>query len=100
MEIDQAKEEEQDSDEAPAATPDPSDDETDEESVAPTIRAKSSETLRAKSVGKASQEEPPSEGRPPPKRDLPFGRPATRGKKPEKQPSPEVDDEDTEDEEL
>ncbi|OAL01651.1 hypothetical protein IQ06DRAFT_292499 [Phaeosphaeriaceae sp. SRC1lsM3a] len=102
MEIDQAKEGEQDSDEATAATPEPSDDETDEEeSVAPPTRAKSSETLRASSVAKASKDEPPTDGRPPPKRELPFGRPVTRGKKPEKQPSPAVDDdEDTEDEEL
>ncbi|KAH7411747.1 hypothetical protein DE146DRAFT_253819 [Phaeosphaeria sp. MPI-PUGE-AT-0046c] len=102
MEIDQAKEEEQDSDEAPAATPDLSDDETDEEeSAAPPTRGRSSETLRDSSVAKASKEEPPTDGRPPPKRELPFGRPATRGKKPEKQPSPGlVDDEDTEDEEL
>jgi hypothetical protein len=103
MEIDQAKEEEQDSDEAPAATPDASDDETDgEEDAAPTRRAKSSETLRASSVAKASKEEEKATGNPPPKRELPFGRRPTRSKQPEKHPSPAAEDEDdaTDDEEL
>jgi hypothetical protein len=103
MEIDQAKvEEQQDSDEVPAATPDPSDDETDEEdSAVSSARAKSSETLRASSVAKASKEEPLIDGKPPPKRELPFGRPATRSRQPEKQPTPAIeDDEDTEEEEL
>lgn len=102
MEIDQAKEEEQEGDEAPAATPDPSDDETDaEEIVAPSVRAKS-ETLRASSIAKTSKEEVHSDGNPPPKRELPFGRPATRSKRPEKQPSPAAEDEDdvTDDKEL
>jgi hypothetical protein len=103
MEIDQAKEEEQqDSDEVPAATPDPSDDDTDEEdsAVLPS-RAKSSETLRAGSMAKASKEEPQLDGNPPPKRELPFGRRATRSRQPEKKPAPAAeDDEDTEDEEL
>jgi hypothetical protein len=103
MEIDQAKaEEQQDSDGAPAATPDPSDDETDEEDVAiPPARAKSSETLRASSVATAAKEEPRIDGKPPPKRELPFGRPATRSRQSEKQPEPAADeDEDTDDEEL
>jgi hypothetical protein len=105
MEIDQAKVEEQDSDEAPTATPDPSDDETDEEDIAvPSTRAKSSETLRGSSVAKASNEEPKIDGKPPPKRELPFGRPATRSRQPEKPspPAPEDNDDDdaTDDEEL
>jgi hypothetical protein len=105
MEIDEAKVEEQDSDEALAATPDPSDDETDEEDVpAPSIRAKSSETLRASSVAKTSKEDPKINGKPPPKRELPFGRPATRSRQPEKPslPAPETDNDDdaTDDEEL
>lgn len=78
IEMKQAKEEEQESD---AATPDPSDDETDEEEAAATR----------------------SDGNPPPKRELPFGRPATRSKQPaeESSPPPAMDeDEDTEDEEL
>jgi hypothetical protein len=103
MEIEQTKQEEQDSDDVPAATPEPSDDETDEEEeTALPSRAKSSETLRAGSIAKGSQEEVQGEGKPPPKRELPFGRPVTRSKQPEKQPSPaaEDDDDDTEDEEL
>jgi hypothetical protein len=91
-------------DEAPSTTPDASDDETDEdESAALPVREKSSETLRASSVAQVSKEDPPSEGNPPPKRELPFGRRATRSKQPEKQPSPPPppdDDEDTDDEEL
>jgi hypothetical protein len=93
MEIDQAKEEEQD--EVPAATPDPSDDETDEEDVAPQLPG----ILRSSSA-KATKE---SEGGPPPKRELPFGQQTIRTKQPEKQlPSAadEDDDEDAEDEEL
>jgi hypothetical protein len=101
MEIDQVKtEEQQDSDEAPAATPDPSDDETDEEDVViPPARVKSSETLRASSLARATKEESRLDGNPPPKRQLPFGRPATRSRQPDKQPSFAVDeDEDSEDE--
>jgi hypothetical protein len=103
MEIDQAEaEEQQDSDEMPAATPDPSDDETDEEdSAVSSARAKSSATLRASSVAKASKEEVRIDGKPPPQRELPFGRPATRSRQPKKQPAPAAEeDEDTEDEEL
>jgi hypothetical protein len=103
MEIDQAKAEEQDSDEAPAATPDASEDETDEEdSAAPSVREKSSETLRSSSVAQVSKKIPQSEGAPPPKRELPFGRRlATRSKQLEKQPSPLADDDEgTDDEEL
>jgi hypothetical protein len=101
MEVDQAKtEEQQDSDEAPSATPDPSDDETDEEDVLiPPARMQSSGTLRASSVAKATKEESRLDGIPPPKRQLPFGRPATRSRQPEKQPSLAVEeDEDSEDE--
>jgi hypothetical protein len=94
MEIDQAKEEEQD--EVPGATPDPSDDETDkEDNVAPQLPG----ILRSSSA-KATKE---SEGGPPPKRELPFGQQTIRTKQPEKQlPSAadEDDDEDAEDEEL
>lgn len=92
MEIDQAKEEEQDE-----ATPEPSDDETDGEAD----EVMSSQTLRSGSVAKVTgkKEESKSDGKPPPKRELPFGRPATR-KAPAKEPSPVEDDDDTEDEEL
>ncbi|KAF1918204.1 hypothetical protein BDU57DRAFT_514844 [Ampelomyces quisqualis] len=103
MEIDQAKQEEQDSDDALAATPEPSDDETDEEEdTALPSRAKSSDTPRASSVGRRSKEEPQNHGNPPPKRELPFGRPAARSRQPEKPPLPVAEDEadDTEDEEL
>jgi hypothetical protein len=98
MDIDEAKAEEQDSDEATAATPNASDDETDEdESAAPPVQEESSETLRASSVAQVSKEDPLSEGHPPPKRELPFGRPSTRSKQPAKQPSPPSDDDDDED---
>jgi hypothetical protein len=98
MEIDQAKEEEQDDDELPAATPEPSDDETDEEdNAAPQPRQKSSETLRSGS--QAAKDEPQSDGHPPPKRELPFGRPATRSKPPEERPSPPANEDDEADEE-
>jgi hypothetical protein len=103
MEIDQLKAEEQDSDEAPAATPDASDDETDEQdSAAPSVREKSSETLGSSSVAQVSNNKSQSEGTPPPKRELPFGRrPATRSKQIAKQPSPTAeDDEATDEEEL
>jgi hypothetical protein len=105
MEIDQAKAEEQDSDGVQAATPDPSDDETDEEedSAAPSAREKSSATLRSSSAAQASKKELQTDGNPPPKRELPFGRPATRSKQSQKQLSPPVDedgDEGTDDEEL
>ncbi|KAH8716821.1 hypothetical protein GQ44DRAFT_829688 [Phaeosphaeriaceae sp. PMI808] len=110
MEIDEAKQEDQTDDELPAATPDPSDDETDEEETATsppqlTTRKKLSETLSSGLVAQASRVESESEGHPPPKRELPFGRPATRSKQPQKQPSPTVDEEDEaededEDEEL
>ncbi|KAH3915235.1 hypothetical protein HBH56_086130 [Parastagonospora nodorum] len=95
--------EEPDSDDAPAATPEASEDETDEEeATAPSVRAKSSETLGANSA-KASQEGAKSSDKPPPKRELPFGRPATRSKPSEKKPEPAVGDDDedaTDDEEL
>ncbi|KAH4069412.1 hypothetical protein HBH98_015150 [Parastagonospora nodorum] len=95
--------EEPDSDDAPAATPEASEDETDEEeATVPSVRAKSLETLGANSA-KASQEEAKSSDKPPPKRELPFGRPATRSKPSEKKPEPAVGDDDedaTDDEEL
>lgn len=102
MEIDQAKEEEPEDEEVPAATPDHSEGETSgDEAAAPPVRAKSSETLRSTSVTRASKESE-SDGRPPPKRDLPFGKQAIRTKQPEDQPPPPADDEDddTDDEEL
>ncbi|KAH7073686.1 hypothetical protein BKA63DRAFT_472073 [Paraphoma chrysanthemicola] len=96
IEIDQAKEEEQDED-LPEATPEQSDEETDEEENAALPRAKSSETLGS---SQAAKEEAENDGRPPPKRELPFGRPATRSKQAEKRsPSPAEEDE-TDDEEL
>ncbi|KAF2826523.1 hypothetical protein CC86DRAFT_370489 [Ophiobolus disseminans] len=103
METNQVKDEEQDSD---AATPDPSDDETDEEeAAAPSLLEKPSETVTSSPVAQAAKAkgEVNSDGNPPPKRELPFGRPATRSKQPAKEPSPRPpvgDDDDTEDEEL
>jgi hypothetical protein len=101
MEIDQAKVEEQDEDEAPEpVTPDHSDDETDqEEDFAPQTRARSSETLRSSSAvaqGKATG----GKGIPPP-RALPFSKLPDRRKEVEKSKTPVVDEDDeTEDEEL
>ncbi|KAF2033555.1 hypothetical protein EK21DRAFT_58594 [Setomelanomma holmii] len=98
MEIDEAKVEEQD-DEEPAHTPDPSDDETDgEETAAPQAREKSPETLRSSSV--VAKEESQTDGKPPPKRELPFGRPATRSNQLEQPSSPAKEDDETDDEEL
>lgn len=102
MEIDQAKTEEQDDDEAPEpVTPDQSDDETDgEDELAPQTEARSSETPRGTSVvaqgskGKATE----SEGVPPP-RALPFSKLVDRRKEAEKSVVDDEDDE-TEDEEL
>jgi hypothetical protein len=102
MEIDQAKIEEQDDDEAPEpVTPDQSDDETDEEDEpAPQTRARTSETLRGTSMvaqgskGKATE----SDGVPPP-RALPFSKLADRRKEVDKSVVDGEDDE-TEDEEL
>ncbi|KAL5390351.1 hypothetical protein DPSP01_001921 [Paraphaeosphaeria sporulosa] len=121
MEVDQAKAEEQDddSDEGGAATPDrASETETEDEgeggfsSKAPApstraTRAKPAQAPRSSSVtvGSSQMSTPaPNEdvGPPPPRRELPFGRPATRSKPPAKQPAPAAADEDdeTEDEEL
>ena len=98
MEIDQAKDEEQASDEA---TPDPSDDETDEEDTILPVREKLSARTSSSSVVPAAKEEAKSDGNPPPKRELPFGRPGTRSKQTTKEPSPPAGEEDdTEDEEL
>ncbi|KAF2443409.1 hypothetical protein P171DRAFT_432673 [Karstenula rhodostoma CBS 690.94] len=120
MEIDQAKtgEQDDDSDEGGAATPDrASDTETEDEgeggfsskAPAPTTRAtrakpaaaprSSSLTVRSRKSTPAPDEDA---GPPPPRRELPFGRPATRSKPPAKQPAPVAADEDdeTEDEEL
>lgn len=120
MEIDQAKAEEQDddSDEGGAATPDrASETETEDEgeggfsSKAPapstrTTRGKPAQAPRSSSVTVGSRKNTPvpdkDAGSPPPRRELPFGRPATRSKPPAKQPAPVAADEDdeTEDEEL
>lgn len=107
MEIDQAKMEEQDDDEAPEpGTPDRSDDETEadeeEDVVPPKTRDRPSELTKAGSGGN-SRDEAESEGVPPP-RSLPFGRPATRskdtGKKHSVSASAGDGDDETEDEEL
>jgi hypothetical protein len=86
MEIDEAKVEEQHDDEV---TPEPSDDGTDEEEAALPLRP----------AAQAAKED--AKGAPPPKRELPFGRTATRARQSTKEPSPPADeDDDTEEEEL
>jgi hypothetical protein len=121
MEIDQAKAEEQDdeSDAGGAATPDrASETETEDEgdggfsSKAPppstrATRGKPGQAPRSSSVTMASSKSTPAleedAGPPPPRRELPFGRPATRSKPPPKQPVPAAgddDDDETDDEEL
>ncbi|KAF2878362.1 hypothetical protein BDV95DRAFT_19977 [Massariosphaeria phaeospora] len=113
MEIDQAKAEEQDEDSVPgAATPDrTSDDETedDDEIVrsgsvlsAPQLREKSSD-VRERNSTVAQPEDAAANGEsdaPPPKRGLPFGRPSTRNRPAQKEPSPPLadDGDETEDE--
>ncbi|KAF2688737.1 hypothetical protein K458DRAFT_293459 [Lentithecium fluviatile CBS 122367] len=108
MEIDQAKNEEPDEDSGPgAATPDrPSDDETEDEdgpsgitpaSSAAQVRGKSSKPTRSQS----SEDVPVQDDEvPPPRRELPFGRPTTRGRPTQKQPAAPMEDDETEDEEL
>jgi len=82
MEIDQAKDEEQ---EGEVVTPEPSDAETDEEEAA---AAESSQTVAAKEEEKSD---------PPPPRQLPFNR---RNKHSEPLPAADDADDATEDEEL
>lgn len=89
------KEEEQE-DVNEEATPEPSDAETDDEEAKSTAPS-----IRSSSASQADTEKPQSDGKPPPKRELPFGRPATRSQPPAREPSPAADeDDDTEDEEL
>jgi hypothetical protein len=111
MEIDESKAEERDDESGPeAATPDRSDDdETEDEGEsggnAPARRSstfKSTETPGEKAAVAQSLKPASTRVDPPPKRELPFGRPATRNQV-QKQPSPAADDDDdaeTEDEEL
>ena len=110
MEMDQAKIEEQDGDEAPEPmTPEQSDAETDDQvDAAPPNRGPSSETLRSSSgVAQGSKGEAiESKGVPPP-RALPFANRmlTRRGKVAEPQPRPiaaesDNDNDETEDEEL
>ncbi|KAL1602430.1 hypothetical protein SLS60_005846 [Paraconiothyrium brasiliense] len=119
MEINQAKAEEQDdeSDDGEAATPDrASDTETEDDgeggfsSKAPApsarvTRGKSVQAARSSSATARSSKSTPAPdedaGPPPPRRELPFGRPAMRNK-PAAKPPPVAADEDseTDDEEL
>ncbi len=107
MEIDQANAEEQAEDSGlGAATPDrTSDDETEDEHVlapaapapsAPRTRGESSISARSRSRDAVEEEE----ASPPPRRELPFGRPPTRSKTGETKHAPPADDDETEDEEL
>ncbi|KAF1965878.1 hypothetical protein BU23DRAFT_560735 [Bimuria novae-zelandiae CBS 107.79] len=117
MEIDQAKAEEQDdeSDAAGTVTPDrASETETEDEgeggfsskAPAPSTRAtrgKPAQATRSSSVtfSKSAPASDKAEAVPPPRRDLPFRKTATRNKPPPKQPSPATEDDDeTDDEEL
>jgi hypothetical protein len=96
MEVDEAKAEEQDEDSEPgAATPDRSDDVTeDEEGPAP---EESSMSVRSASKSVTLEDVGP----PPPRRELPFGRPpSTRNTRSQQQPIPPGEDDETEDEEL
>lgn len=103
METDQAKEEEQGDDEdVPAVTPDPSDNETEGEDEVTARREGSSQTIGVASAArpsKADTPEPEPASKPPPKRELPFGRPATRSKPPPPAEAPSSEDDET-DEEL
>ena len=107
MEVDEAKVEEQDEESGPgAATPDrTSDDETEDEDgpggktpAPPALRTREKSSGPARSSSKAATLE--EAGPPPPRRELPFGRPATRSKPARKQPAPPAEDDETEDEEL
>lgn len=109
MEIEEAKEVEQNDDEdVPSpATPDRgSDDETESEAEAfdGGIRGGSSETLKSTStVAQPTKQVAPSSDGPPPLRSLPFGRAGTRSRGPAKKlspPPPADDDDETDDEEL
>ncbi|KAH7371944.1 hypothetical protein BKA66DRAFT_572513 [Pyrenochaeta sp. MPI-SDFR-AT-0127] len=105
MEVDQAKTEEQDEEEAlEPGTPDRSDDETESEdeddAIVPKARDRVSQPARASPGANSTDEEVESKGVPPP-RSLPFGRPATRSKGSEQKPLPSAEDDDeTEDDEL
>ncbi|KAJ4348753.1 uncharacterized protein N0V89_010131 [Didymosphaeria variabile] len=119
MEINQAKAEEQDdvSDDGGAATPDrASETETEDDgeggfiskAPAPSARAtrgKSAQAARSSSAKAQSAKSTPAPdedaGPPPPRRELPFGRPVTRNKPAAKQPPAAADeDSETDDEEL
>jgi hypothetical protein len=102
MEIDETKAEEVDAvedDSGPgAATPDRSDDETEDEDL--DLDGPVSEPLETTpTVAQASLDEVTV---PPPRRELPFGRPNTRSKPPEKKavPAAAEDSETRDDEEL
>lgn len=105
MEIDEAKEEEQNEEEVPSpTTPDRSDDETDAEDdvSAPQIREVLSETVDSAAAATAKSDNGEVGGVPPP-RSLPFGRPSTRSKDVKKKtppPQDDGDDDETDDEEL
>jgi hypothetical protein len=111
MEIDQAKAEEQIDESGPeAATPDQTTDgeteDEDQDMASAAIAAPSASLVRgdySKPASLQPRKGPDAEdtGPPPARRELPFGRPATRGTKtaPKKTPSPAKEDE-TEDEEL
>lgn len=96
MEIDEAKAEEQDESSLGAVTPDrTSDEETQDEDNAPSTNLVS----RPQSTTAPSEVSMQDAGPPPPRRELPFSRPATRSKPAARKVSP-PEDEDTEDEEL
>ncbi|KAF2261677.1 hypothetical protein CC78DRAFT_345680 [Lojkania enalia] len=108
MEIDKSKEEEQEEldDNSREATPDrTTDDETEDENEAPArsaprLRDRSSETDDATATVAQASKDVPKRGEPP-RRELPFARPNTRGKPAAKQPSPPTaDDDETDDDEL
>jgi hypothetical protein len=92
MEIDEKAEEQDEESEPEAATPDRnSDAETEDEDEAPQISKAASSAPPTKVDAKSAEAVPP-------RRELPFGRPATRSKPAAKQPSPAEEDDETEDE--
>ncbi|KAF1961273.1 hypothetical protein CC80DRAFT_234696 [Byssothecium circinans] len=103
MEVDGANVEEQDESGSGAATPDRlSDEETEDEggdiaASAQNTPGKTSESARSQSVAQLLRDAPEEAVTIPPRRELPFGRPATRSKTPAKQPTlPVADDNDDE----
>ncbi|KAF2182715.1 hypothetical protein K469DRAFT_728344 [Zopfia rhizophila CBS 207.26] len=109
MEVDgpNVEEENEEEDIPEAVTPDRTTDDETEDEEGPTSPARQLKDGSAETTGANTTVAQPSKDAhtrpdPPPRRELPFGRPATRSKSTRKQPSPPGGDEDseTEDEEL